>query len=73
MSESLLYQSYCCNFIKNEAPALVFSFKYCEIFRNNFFYSKPPVAAFEVILKSYFENQGLEVEVKYNKTKLKII
>ena len=25
-----------CNFIKNGTPALVFSYEYCEIFKNNF-------------------------------------
>ena len=34
-----------CNFIKKEAPALVFSCEFCEIFKNTFLYRTPPVAA----------------------------
>ena len=33
------------NFIKKEALAQVFSCEFCEIFKNNFFYRTPPVAA----------------------------
>ena len=35
-----------CNFIKKEALTQVFSCKFCEIFKNIFFYRTPPVAAF---------------------------
>ena len=34
-----------CNFIKKEALAQVFSYEFCEIFKNTFFYRTPPVAA----------------------------
>ena len=33
------------NFIKKETPLQVFSCKFCEIFKNTFFYRAPPVAA----------------------------
>ena len=35
-----------CNFIKKETLAQVFSCKFCENFKNIFFYRTPPVAAF---------------------------
>ena len=34
-----------CNFIKKETLAQVFSCEFCEIFKNNFCYRTPPVAA----------------------------
>ena len=34
-----------CNFIKKEALAQVFSFEFCEISKNTFFYRTPLVAA----------------------------
>ena len=34
-----------CNFIKKESLAQVFSCEFCEISKNTFFYTKPPVAA----------------------------
>ena len=33
------------NFIKKEAPAQVFSFEFCEIFKSTFFHRRPPVTA----------------------------
>ena len=38
-------QSWACNFIKDEALAQVFSYEFCEISKNTFFYGAPPVAA----------------------------
>ena len=38
-----------CNFIKKETLAQVFSYEFCEIFMNNFFYRTPPVAGSEWI------------------------
>ena len=38
-------QAQACNLIKKETPALVFSCKFCEISKNNFFYRTPLVAA----------------------------
>ena len=35
-----------CNFIKKETLAQVFSCEFCQIFKNNYFYRKPPVEAF---------------------------
>ena len=35
------------NFIKREILAQVFSREFYEIFKNTFFYKRPPVAAFE--------------------------
>ena len=37
------------NFIKKETLAQVFSYEFCEIFMNNFFYRTPPVAGSEWI------------------------
>ena len=34
------------NFIKKETVAQVFSCEFCKIFKNNFSYRTPPVAAF---------------------------
>ena len=34
-----------CNFIKKETLALVLSCEFCEIFKNNYFYRTPPMAA----------------------------
>ena len=34
-----------CNLIKKETLAQVFSFEFCKIFKNTFFYRTPPVAA----------------------------
>ena len=34
-----------CKFIKKETLAQVFSYEFCEIFQNTFFYRTPPVAA----------------------------
>ena len=36
-----------CNFIKKETLAQVFSCEFCEIYKDNFFYRTPLVAAFE--------------------------
>ena len=38
------------NFIKKETPAQVFSCRYCEIFKNSFFFRTPPVAASEIMI-----------------------
>ena len=35
-----------CNFIKKETLPQVFSYEFCEIFKNTFFYGTPSVAAF---------------------------
>ena len=35
-----------CNFIKKESPAQVFSYEFCKISKNTFFYRTPLVAAF---------------------------
>ena len=34
-----------CNFIKKETQAQVFSYEFCEISKNTFFYKTPPVPA----------------------------
>ena len=34
-----------CNFIKKETPAQVFSYEFCEIFKNTYFYRAPMLAA----------------------------
>ena len=39
------WQASACIFIKKETLAQVFSCKFCEIFKNIFFYRTPPVAA----------------------------
>ena len=39
-----------CNFLKKETPAQVFSYEFCEIFKNTFFYRTPPVAASKFLL-----------------------
>ena len=36
-----------CTFIKKETLAQVFSWEFCEIFKNTFSYSTPPLAASE--------------------------
>ena len=38
------------NFIKNETLAHVFSWEFCEIFKNTFFYRRPPMAAYSGVL-----------------------
>ena len=38
-------QAEACNFIKEETLAQVFSYEFCQIFKNTFFYRTPPVAA----------------------------
>ena len=43
--QSLFFKSQACNFIKKETLALVFSCEFCEISKNTYFYSTPPVAA----------------------------
>ena len=49
LNKSLSYliklQASACNFIKKETLAQVFSGEFCEIFRNNFFSTTPPLAA----------------------------
>ena len=35
------------NFIKKDSLAQVFSCEFCEIYKNTFFYRRPPVAASE--------------------------
>ena len=45
-----------CNFIKKETPAHVFSYKFCEIFKNTFFYGIPSVAASEISLGTERDN-----------------
>ena len=34
-----------CNFIKKEPPTQLFSYEFCETFKNTFFHRTPPVAA----------------------------
>ena len=41
------------NFIKKESLAQVFSYEFCEISKNTFFYRTPPVAASEMKQISY--------------------
>ena len=51
-----------CNFIKKETLTEVFSCKYCEIFKNSFFYRTPPVAAsveFLIVCDSCFKNSKI--------------
>ena len=45
--QSLLFNKVAgpCNFIQKETVAQVFSYEFCEISRNTFFYRTPPVAA----------------------------
>ena len=51
--QNLQENTYCarvpqaCNFIKKETLAQVFSCKFCEIFKNAYFYRKPLVAVSE--------------------------
>ena len=45
VSFSIKLQAKACNFIKKEALAQVSSSGFCEISKNTFFYSTPPVAA----------------------------
>ena len=40
-----------CNFIKKETLAQVFSYEFCGIFKNIFFYRTPPVAPFKTYWK----------------------
>ena len=37
-----------CNFIKEETLALMFSWEFCEIYKNTFSYRTPPVDASEM-------------------------
>ena len=39
-----MLQAEACNFLKREALAQVFSWDFCEIFKNTFFYRTPLVA-----------------------------
>ena len=39
-----------CNFIKKETLAQVFSWEFCEIYKNTFYYRTPLVAAFVVLI-----------------------
>ena len=39
-----------CNFIKKETLAQVFSCEFCEIYKNNFYYRAPLVAASGVLI-----------------------
>ena len=39
-----------CNFIKKKTLAQVFSYEFCKIFRNNFFYRTPPLVDSEYYL-----------------------
>ena len=41
-----------CNFIKKKIPTHVFSYEYCDVFQNSFFYRTPPAAA---SVKTYLE------------------
>ena len=45
VSFSINLQVEACNFIKKEALTQVFSYEFCKIFKNIFFYRTPPVAA----------------------------
>ena len=51
-----------CNFIKREILAQVFSPEFYEIFKNIFFYRRPPVAAFEKLCAQLI--WGPEIKVK---------
>ena len=44
-----------------ETPTQVFSCEFCEIFKNSFFYRKPPVAGFE---RSQVVRQGLNIATR---------
>ena len=39
-----------CNFIEIETLALVFSYEFCEVFKNNYLYRTTPVAASRLLL-----------------------
>ena len=60
-----------CNFIKNETPAQVFSFEFCETFKNTFFYSTPPVTASvfscRTLFKFHFVLFNIKKYVKWTK------
>ena len=45
-----------CNFMKKETLSQVFSYEFCEISKNTFFYRTPPVAASVYIFVSLFIN-----------------
>ena len=42
------------NFIKKETLAQVFSYEFCEIFKNTFYYRTTPVAASETTNFSFY-------------------
>ena len=44
-----------CNFIKKDPLALVFSYEFCEIFKNIFFYRTPPEAASDIFGGSHLQ------------------
>ena len=44
-----------CNFIKRETTTQVFSSKFCEIFRNTFYYGTPPGGLPETYVKRRFD------------------
>ena len=42
----LLVKLHAYNFIKKETPTQVFSYEYCKLFKNSFFYRTPPGVSF---------------------------
>ena len=38
-----------CRFIKKETPTQVFSYEYCEIFKDSFFYIRPLVTVYQLV------------------------
>ena len=38
-----------CSFIKKETPTQVFSYEYCEIFKDSFFYIRPLVTVYQLV------------------------
>ena len=50
---SVKFQADACSFILKKRLTQVFSFEFCEIFKNTFIYRTPPVAAFEFLVFSF--------------------
>ena len=49
-------QAESCNIIEKQTMVLVFSFDFCEIFKNTFFYKTPPMVASEQNWKKCYNN-----------------
>ena len=50
-----------CNFIKTEILTQVFSYEFCEIFKNTFSYRTPPVAASALKYKRFLKENWKDV------------